>query len=179
VTKGPLGYGRYNDDPDTVGCPRAVSDMTPCVARDGEFALADDQRCVGCRADPRKLLTELRHEVTGESRAQVTIASHAASRLKALVREVTEPETKAAKEATDMIIAPWWKFIVLRGDGVPARMNGLWLDISDLGHYGPMAIQQYGYQGLTFEVTNQWEQRDDGQVAVVVRYFPELKGDHA
>lgn len=31
-----------------VPCPRAKSDMTPCVEGDGELALADDKRCIGC-----------------------------------------------------------------------------------------------------------------------------------
>lgn len=89
--KGPLGYGRYNDDPEHVGCPRATSDMTPCIARDGAVALADDQRCVGCGANPLTLLTILRHEVTGKSPSPVTIPDHAADKLKDLVREVTKP----------------------------------------------------------------------------------------
>lgn len=29
--KGPHGYGRYNDDPEYVGCPRAKTDMTPLL----------------------------------------------------------------------------------------------------------------------------------------------------
>jgi hypothetical protein len=52
--------GLAEDDPvrpqDAVGaavsaqidCPRAMSWMTPCMARDGHTALADDGRCVGC-----------------------------------------------------------------------------------------------------------------------------------
>ena len=56
--KGLLGYGRYNDAPDHVGCPRAKSDMTPCVARDGQHAVADDGKCVGCGFFPADLLKE-------------------------------------------------------------------------------------------------------------------------
>jgi hypothetical protein len=62
--KGPLGYGRYTDDPEHVGCPRAKSDMTPCVARDGEIACSDDGLCVGCQQHPAELLKELVFEVT-------------------------------------------------------------------------------------------------------------------
>jgi hypothetical protein len=62
--KGPLGYGRYDDDLGHVGCPRARSDMTPCVARDGELACADDGRCVGCGSHPAALLAELVRAVT-------------------------------------------------------------------------------------------------------------------
>jgi hypothetical protein len=57
--KGILGYGRYNDDPDHVGCPRQRSDMTPCVARDGALAQADGSMCVGCDRQPVTLLQEL------------------------------------------------------------------------------------------------------------------------
>ena len=89
--KGPLGYGRYNDDLEHVGCPRAKSDMTPCIARDGSVALADDRRCVGCNADPLTLLKDLRHEVTGKSASPVTIPDHAADKLRDLVLEVTKP----------------------------------------------------------------------------------------
>ena len=59
------GYGRYKDDPEHVGCPRAKSDMTPCVARDGRTAEADDRCCVGCGENPADLLTALAREVTG------------------------------------------------------------------------------------------------------------------
>ncbi len=62
--KGPYGYGRYDDDSDLVGCPRAKSDMTPCVARDGKTACADSGVCVGCGEHPADLLTELVREVT-------------------------------------------------------------------------------------------------------------------
>lgn len=62
--KGPLGYGRYGDDPLRVGCPRARTDMTPCVARDGKYAQADDGVCVGCGSEPAELLTLLVREVT-------------------------------------------------------------------------------------------------------------------
>jgi hypothetical protein len=59
MTRGILGYGRYDDDPEHVGCPRAHSDMTPCVARDGHLALADSGECVMCGANPADLLAEL------------------------------------------------------------------------------------------------------------------------
>lgn len=64
--KGPLGYGRYNDDHEHVGCPRAKSDMTPCVARDGAISIDCPERpvCVSCRANPADLLQALVREVT-------------------------------------------------------------------------------------------------------------------
>ena len=62
--KGVAGYGRYDDDPNAVGCPRAKSDMTPCVARDLRTAAANDGTCVGCGQHPADLLTELVRLVT-------------------------------------------------------------------------------------------------------------------
>jgi hypothetical protein len=59
-----LGYGRYDDDLGYIGCPRARTDMTPCVARDGRLACADDGLCVGCDADPAALLVDLVWAVT-------------------------------------------------------------------------------------------------------------------
>lgn len=62
--RGMLGYGRYDDDPEAVGCPRAKTWMTPCVARDGSLALADDGGCVGCYEHPADLLKALVKEAT-------------------------------------------------------------------------------------------------------------------
>lgn len=64
MSKGLLGYGRYKDDPDHVGCPRAHSDMSPCVARDGRLACDNDGLCVFCREHPADLLAELVRAVT-------------------------------------------------------------------------------------------------------------------
>lgn len=61
------GYGRYKDDPNHVGCPRAKTNMTPCVARDGSTACTDDGQCVGCRHHPADLLTGLVREVTANA----------------------------------------------------------------------------------------------------------------
>lgn len=36
-----------------IDCPRAKSQWTPCMARDGHTALADDGRCVGCPDERR------------------------------------------------------------------------------------------------------------------------------
>jgi hypothetical protein len=93
--KGVCGYGRYDDSPGTVGCPRAESDMSPCIARDGHLAVADTMRCVGCGQDPQQLLDELaqsgvnvesqRSGVAGFSRAH-----WAADRLCHVVREATQ-----------------------------------------------------------------------------------------
>lgn len=49
-------------DPAGVECPREKSGMTPCVARDGELAVADGldgDVCVGCEAKVKGLYLEL------------------------------------------------------------------------------------------------------------------------
>ena len=42
-----------------IDCPHAKSSMTPCVARDGQLACADDGFCVGCGHHPADLLRDL------------------------------------------------------------------------------------------------------------------------
>lgn len=49
--------------PSQVVCPREQSFMTPCIARDGHTALADDGVCVGCGADPGPLLIEIAEKI--------------------------------------------------------------------------------------------------------------------
>lgn len=51
MARGVAGYGRYDSDPEMVGCPWAKSDMTPCIARDGHLAQAPSRKgpqCAGC-----------------------------------------------------------------------------------------------------------------------------------
>lgn len=43
---------------DELVCPREKSDMTPCVARDGDCAMTEDGKCAGCGADVAELLVE-------------------------------------------------------------------------------------------------------------------------
>ena len=62
--RGPLGYGRYDDDPQHIGCPRARTDMTPCAARDGQTATTEDGVCVGCTSHTADLLRDLVRAVT-------------------------------------------------------------------------------------------------------------------
>lgn len=103
MTKGPAGYGRYNDDPGHVGCPRARSDMTPCIARDGHTALADmsdpeGETCIGCGWDPWKLIVEITTATSqkpGRRGGGAAIPGHA-DRLSKLVRKATEPAKEAA-----------------------------------------------------------------------------------
>jgi hypothetical protein len=92
MTRGPFGYGRYNDDPEHVGCPRAKSDMTPCIARDGHLAMAGDPPtdCVGCRADPGTLLAELAADFP-VARVYLPDPDECADKLAEVVRAATEP----------------------------------------------------------------------------------------
>lgn len=43
-------------DRNYLRCPREKSFMTPCVARDGDTAVADNGVCVGCGESPIELL---------------------------------------------------------------------------------------------------------------------------
>jgi len=93
MARGPGGYGRYDDDPGHVGCPRAVSDMTPCVARDGQLALTDaPEVCVGCAHPPGFLLAEFGDDYGPARRykyAQPRDPAACAARFATLVREAT------------------------------------------------------------------------------------------
>lgn len=51
-------YGTCVAD-EIIDCPRAKTWMTPCVARDGQLATADDGVCVGCGEHPADLLRDL------------------------------------------------------------------------------------------------------------------------
>lgn len=56
-------HKRTGLEPDELACPREKSFMTPCVARDGDCAMTDDGKCVGCSADVLGLLaTERGHD---------------------------------------------------------------------------------------------------------------------
>ena len=96
--RGIAGYGRYDDDPGHVACPRAKSDMTPCIARDGHLAVAgtDDKPglmcCVGCEQAPATLLAELARKY--RRAGQVTVTGSPRDVADVLAREVlqaTEP----------------------------------------------------------------------------------------
>jgi hypothetical protein len=94
MTKGPAGYGRYDDDLAHVGCPWARSDMTPCVARDGQLALSSgtEEVCVGCGHDPEYLAEDLAEEY--EPARELLTAGDPVTLANAFaeaVREATEP----------------------------------------------------------------------------------------
>jgi len=44
--------------PHELVCPREQSGMTPCVARDGDTAMTDDEYCVGCNKKVSELIAE-------------------------------------------------------------------------------------------------------------------------
>lgn len=84
------GYGRYLSDPDWIGCPRAKTSETPCIARDGHLALADDRKCVGCNKRPNGLLKELRL-IGALQYPDPTDPKEQADKLREIVHEITEP----------------------------------------------------------------------------------------
>jgi hypothetical protein len=45
-----------------LDCPRAKSDMTPCVARDGCLAMYDNGDCLGCNENILTLLEKEREK---------------------------------------------------------------------------------------------------------------------
>lgn len=67
-----------------------------------------------------------------------------------------------------MIYSRWWKFAVLRGEGIPAEKDGEWIDLNDIG-YITKIIMPIDVGSIIFSPSNQWEQRSDGEVAVVYK----------
>jgi hypothetical protein len=64
----------------------------------------------------------------------------------------------------------WWRYIVLRGPGISAEYDGKWYDIEGM----PKVDYVLDHMSKTLELgtrqfvaTNMWEQREDGEVAVV------------
>lgn len=60
----------------------------------------------------------------------------------------------------------WWRYAVLRGDGIPAELDGVWFDLDDIPE-----ITASARWGATTSPTNRWEQREDGAVAVVYEWL--------
>lgn len=60
---------------ETKRCPRAKSDMTPCVLKDGDLALTDDFHCAGCdklfvsMAEIRRVHQQFTADTPAEGRA--------------------------------------------------------------------------------------------------------------
>lgn len=66
-----------------IDCPRAKTWMTPCIARDGNTALADPPKpvCVGCGEDPHRLLSNLTERYPQAGTHRPATADAAADRL--------------------------------------------------------------------------------------------------
>jgi hypothetical protein len=88
-TENLLGYGRYGDDPEHVGCPRAKSDMTPCIARDGRLALCNEGECVGCGTAAWDALTAIKRAQKLSPSSASQSAEHFADQLRKIVRRAT------------------------------------------------------------------------------------------
>lgn len=41
-------YKRTKIEANELVCPREKSFMTPCICRDGDCAMTEDKKCVGC-----------------------------------------------------------------------------------------------------------------------------------
>jgi hypothetical protein len=95
---GPAGYGRYEDDPQAVGCPRARSYRSKCVARDGRQALdsapdGEGRLCHGCAHGLQELIEELAREYPPAAGLDVLGDQEMlADEFTLTVREATEPE---------------------------------------------------------------------------------------
>lgn len=48
--------------PNELVCPREKSEMTPCVARDGDLAMAENGCCVGCGQNVKELLIKEKYK---------------------------------------------------------------------------------------------------------------------
>lgn len=59
----------------------------------------------------------------------------------------------------------WWRFAVIRGEGIPAELDGRWFDLDAI--LSPLLPTG---DFVTLEATNRWEQREDGAVAVVYEW---------
>jgi hypothetical protein len=110
---GILGYGRYEDDPEHVGCPRAKTDETPCVARDGDSATADDGVCVGCGALPADLLRALVCEVTRQG------------------KPMTECTEMCAHQAAAQLLGPLRPDVCICAHGVERRLDDVFPPFPD------------------------------------------------
>jgi hypothetical protein len=72
-------------------------------------------------------------------------------------REAEKPKTELKR---------WWRYAVLRGKGLPQSIDGWWYDLDSMTDFDGWPVEM---KGINFEATNEWERRDDGEVAVVYR----------
>jgi hypothetical protein len=93
------GYGRYDSDPEHVGCPWSGGrSEIPCVARDGQLALSGGPKpqCAGCGNYLPFLIRDLADDYEPATEAAKDIppdAAEAADLFRHLVLQATEPLT--------------------------------------------------------------------------------------
>ena len=63
----------------------------------------------------------------------------------------------------------WWRYAVLRGEGIPAALDGRWYDLGEMRDAEHVLPSTDGMDA-TLDATNRWEQRSDGAVAVVYEW---------
>jgi len=64
----------------------------------------------------------------------------------------------------------WWKYAVLRGEGIPSALDGRWYDLDETRDAESVLPRMDGVSA-TLDATNRWEQREsDGAVAVVYEW---------
>ena len=96
-------------DRNEIDCPRAKTWMTPCVARDGGPAVADDGVCVGCGVTPDDLLADLarryeparrywRSRQQSHGPGQTVASGRVADRLAQMVAQYVETRPTAGGE---------------------------------------------------------------------------------
>lgn len=96
VKTGPAGFGRYDSDPEYVGCPFARNDMSPCIARDGRSALSGGPAeliCTGCAHTPEEQIEYLARDYLPAAHliARVMDPEDAADDFRDMVRTATGP----------------------------------------------------------------------------------------
>jgi hypothetical protein len=60
----------------------------------------------------------------------------------------------------------WWRYAVVRGEGLPLGLDGKWFDLDDMR---TSSLRLHIGTSGRFGPTNQFEVRDDGEPAVVYR----------
>lgn len=101
MARGIAGYGRYDDQPDLVGCPWAKSDMTPCIARDGNLALSHGRKgpqCAGCGNTLKYLYEDLAADYPpARDTPQILDPDSDAARFRNMIYRATSPPGQAGR----------------------------------------------------------------------------------
>lgn len=67
----------------------------------------------------------------------------------------------------------WWDYAVLRGNGIPEELDGLWIDVREVKSHRLVSTDPM--ISAEFVASNQWEQNGDGKVAVVYWWYGNVK----